>query len=172
MSFIIFLTALANDLIQWFPSDQSQISVLILPWLLSPTYWRPLLLLMLFQIGWEGARPNNLIFTSCLSSRNEEVNEKGVLLDWIVPIWKKLRLLRLHSNSWRVWFLFLKGSIFVISWCTPISRQDKKGEPSPTLSIGESGNAGIKSVVILTFLLFVVIPSQHLTLRLELVNKI
>ena len=26
---------------------------------------------------------NNLIFTSCLSSRNEEVNEKGVLLDWI-----------------------------------------------------------------------------------------
>ena len=24
-----------------------------------------------------------MIFTSCLSSRNEEVNEKGVLLDWI-----------------------------------------------------------------------------------------
>ena len=28
-------------------------------------------------------RSNNSIFTSCLSSRNEEVNEKGVLLDWI-----------------------------------------------------------------------------------------
>ena len=38
---------------------------------------------MLIQIGWEGARPNNSVFTSCLSSRNEEVNEKGVLLDWI-----------------------------------------------------------------------------------------
>ena len=24
-----------------------------------------------------------MIFTSCLSSRNEEVNEKGVLIDWI-----------------------------------------------------------------------------------------
>ena len=36
---------------------------------------------MLFQIGWEGARPNNLIFISRL--RNEEVNEKGVLIDWI-----------------------------------------------------------------------------------------
>ena len=69
-------------------------------------------------------------------------------------------------------FLFLKGSIFVISWYTPASRQDKKDESHLTLSIGESDDAGIRSTVKLIFLLFVVVPSQRLTLRLVLVNKI
>ena len=117
-------------------------------------------------------RSNNSIFTSCLSSRNEEVNEKGGLLDWIGADMKEIENMRLHSNSWRVWILFLKGSIFVISWCTPVSRQDKKGESHLTLSIGESDNAGIRSAVKLISLLFVVIPSQRLTLRLDLVNKL
>ena len=84
----------------------------------------------------------------------------------------KLRLLRLHFNSWRVCVLFLKGSIFVISWCTPISKQDKKDEPHLTLIIGKSGNSGIQSAIKLTFLLLVVIPSQRLTLRLDLVNNL
>ena len=53
-----------------------------------------------------------------------------------------------------------------------MSRQDEKDEPHLTLSIGESDDAGIRSAVKLTFLLFVVFPSQRLTLRLELVNKI
>ena len=38
---------------------------------------------MLIQIGCEGARPNILVFTSRLSSRNEELNKKGVLIYWI-----------------------------------------------------------------------------------------
>ena len=45
---------------------------------------------MLIQIGWEGARPNNLVFTSYFSSRNEELNKKGVLICWIGTYTKEI----------------------------------------------------------------------------------
>ena len=46
---------------------------------------------MLIQIGWEGARPNILVFTSCLSSQNEELNKKGGLIYWIGAYMKEIK---------------------------------------------------------------------------------
>ena len=45
---------------------------------------------MLIQSGCEGARPNILVFTSRLSSRNEELKEKGVLIYWIGAYMKEI----------------------------------------------------------------------------------